>query len=82
MFQKVFGLSVCLRQTKTPTSGGHGDLWSKIVFLTLVWDGTIFQKEAVFFSLDIVNTRGFAPHPPPKHKLLEMVEASVRRSRS
>ena len=29
-------LSVCLRQTKTPTFGGPGDLWSMIAFLISV----------------------------------------------
>ena len=59
------GLSVCLRQTKTPTSGGPGDLWSKIAFLIFVWEDTIFQKRGgiFFFSLNIVKMRGFEPPP-------------------
>ena len=30
--------------SQTPTSGGRVDLRSKIVFLILVWDETIFKK--------------------------------------
>ena len=40
-------LSVCLCHRKTPTSGGRVDLWSKIAFLILVWDDTIFKKGGV-----------------------------------
>ena len=34
-----------------PTSGGRVDLWSKIEFLILVWDDTIFKKRGgpIFF---------------------------------
>ena len=35
---------VCLYHCKTPTSGGRVDLWSKIAFIILVWDDTIFKK--------------------------------------
>ena len=35
---------VCVRHQETPTSGGRVDLWSKIAFLILVWDDTIFKK--------------------------------------
>ena len=37
-------LSVCLCHRETPTSEGRVDLWSKIAFLILVWDDTIFKK--------------------------------------
>ena len=40
-------MSVCLRHRETPTSGGRVDLWSKIAFLILVWDDTIFKKRGV-----------------------------------
>ena len=50
-------LSVCLCHRKTPTSGGRVDLWSKIAFLILVWDDTIFKKRggSNFFSKIVKN---------------------------
>ena len=62
---------VCLRHRETPTSGGRVDLWSKIAFLILVWDDTIFKKRGGLFFSEIVKTRGFGP--PPKHPLPEVV---------
>ena len=45
-------LSVCVRHRETPTSRGRVDLWSKIAFLILVWDDTIFKKRGgpIFFQ--------------------------------
>ena len=48
-------LSVCLCHRETPTSGGRLDLWSKIAFLILVWDDTIFKKGGVQFFSKIVK---------------------------
>ena len=46
-------LCVCLCHRETPTSGGRVDLWSKIAFLILVWDDTIFKKRGgLIFSRD------------------------------
>ena len=60
---------------QTPTSGGRVDLWSKIAFLILVWDDTIFKKKggSNFFPklLKIVKTARF--WTPPKHPLPEVV---------
>ena len=45
-------VSVRLCHRETPTSGGRVDLWSKIAFLILVWDDTIFKKKGgpIFFQ--------------------------------
>ena len=56
---------------QTPTSGGRVDLWSKIAFLILVWDDTIFKKSGVNLFSEIVKTCGFGP--PLKHPLPEVV---------
>ena len=40
-------LSVCMCHRKTPTSGGHGDLWSKNVILILVCDDTIKKDKII-----------------------------------
>ena len=57
-------LSVCVRNRETPTSRGFVDLWSKIVFLILVWDDTISQKRGgpVFFPRLLKH---MVLHPPP-----------------
>ena len=76
-------LCVCLRHRETPTSGGRVDLWSKIAFLILVWDDTIFKKGGVKFFSEIGKTGGFGTPPPyPKHPLPVVVYTSGRRLRS
>ena len=44
-------LSVCMWRRETPTSGCHGDLWSKKVFLILACDDTILKKRRGYIFL-------------------------------
>ena len=49
-------MSVCLCHRETTPSGGRVDLWSKIAFMILVWDDTIFQKTGGPIFGEIVKT--------------------------
>ena len=45
-------LSVCWGHSKTPTSGGHGDLWSKNIFLILACYDTRSCKHEIITDQD------------------------------
>ena len=44
-------LSGCLRHCETHIPGGHGDLWSNIAILIVVWDDTLLKEGVIFLRV-------------------------------